>query len=93
MSRWSLYCEDIFPSCTGCGIGAPFARYTRKNGINARELTDYCPNCGAKMTGIDECKGCPHSHNGEWQNNGICFACRDDTWVYGKRQNERILKE
>lgn len=93
MARWKVYEGEKCPSCTGCGMGAPFARYTRKNGLGARTITDYCPSCGARMKGIDECNDCPHSHAGEWQDNGICFACRDDTWIYGKKQNERILKD
>lgn len=73
-------------------MGAPFARYRRNNGTNARDITNYCASRGAKMTGIDKCTDCLHSHNGEWQDNGICFACRGDTWIYRKKQNERILK-
>lgn len=92
MARWKLYEGETALSCTHCGMAAPFTRYTRKNGLNAREITDYFPSCGAKMTGIEECENCPHSHNGEWQENGICFACRGDTWIFGKKQNERILK-
>ena len=92
MAKWKVYDGDIFPSCTACGMPAPFARYRQRNGINAREITDYCSSCGAKMTGIDECASCPNSLNGEWQDNGICFACRGDTWIYGKKHNERILE-
>lgn len=93
MAKWKVYYDDIFPSCSQCGSAAPYERYTRKNGINARRITDYCPDCGAKMTAIDECADCPHSRNGEWQENGICFACRGVTWVYGKKQNARILEK
>lgn len=92
-ARWKVYVGDKTLSCTSCGMSAPFARYIRKNSTDAREITDYCPNCGAKMRGIDECTDCPHSSNGEWRDNGICFACRGDTWVYGKKHNERILKD
>ena len=91
--RWEVYVGDKSPHCTSCGMWAPFAQYNRKHGTNARSITDYCPYCGAKMRGIDECIDCPHSSNGEWQDNGICFACRDDVWVYGKKHNERILKD
>lgn len=93
MARWKVYERDNFPSCTDCGHGAPFARYRRGNGIYGVEITDYCPYCGKKMTGIDECIECPYSKNGEWQDNGICFACRGDTWLPGKKQNDRILRE
>lgn len=93
MARWKVNDGDNCPSCTHCGMVAPFARYRRKNGLNARTITDYCPHCGAKMTAIDECADCPHSKNGEWQENGICFACRGDTWAYGKKQNARILEK
>jgi len=93
MAKWKTFCGEKAPQCTSCGMWMPFARYTRKNGIEAREITDYCPSCGAKMTGIDECTSCEYSCNGEWQDNGICFACRGDTWVYGKKHNERILNK
>lgn len=93
MARWTVYEGSKCPSCTSCGMGAPFARYRRKNGVNAREITDFCSSCGKKMTGMDECKECPHSKDGEWQDNGICFACRGDTWTPGKKHNERILQE
>ena len=93
MAHWKLYKGETALSCTHCGMGAPFARYRRKNGLNAREITNYCPFCGSKMTGIDECKDCPHSKNGEWQENGICFACRGDTWILGKKQNKRLFEQ
>ncbi len=93
MAKWKLFEGETAPFCTSCGMSAPFARYTRKNGINARYITDYCPHCGSKMTGIDECVDCLYSRNGEWRDNGVCFACRDDAWVYGKKHNERILKD
>lgn len=91
MAKWKVYDGGKAPQCTRCGMWAPFARYTKKNGINAREITDYCPNCGEKMKGIDECQDCEYGNNGEWQDNGICFACRGNSWVYGKKQNERVL--
>lgn len=43
------------------------------------------------MMGIDECQDCQYGNNGEWQDNGICFACRGNYWVYGKKQNEMVL--
>lgn len=93
-AQWKVFYEgDETPSCTSCGMGAPYARYKRKNGHGAGCIADYCPNCGAKMTGIDECVDCPYSSNGEWRDNGICFACRGDTWVYGKKHNERLLED
>ena len=93
VARWKVYDGDLCPTCTHCGMGAPYARYKRGNGLNGRELTDYCPTCGAKITAMDECKDCSFSDNGEWQDNGICFACRGDTWLPHKKQNERILKQ
>ena len=68
--------------CSGC-------KYVFKKELLWKD--NYCPNCGYKMTGIDECFNCKYSDNGEWNDNGICFACREDTWIYGKKQNERIL--
>lgn len=91
MARWKVFDGEHAPQCTHCGMYAPFARYSRKTGQNGRKISDYCPNCGAKMTGIDECLNCKYSNNGEWNDNGICFACRGYTWIYGKKQNERIL--
>lgn len=88
MARWKVYDGDQTLSCTHCGMVAPHARYRRKNGINALDITDYCPHCGAKMTGIDECYNCCESKDGNWQDNGICFACRGTTWLPGRRHNE-----
>lgn len=93
MAHWKVYEGDNFPSCTSCGMCAPYARYRRQTGANARDITDYCPSCGEKITGIDECMECPYSKDRQWQENGICFACRGDTWVSGKKQNERILQK
>lgn len=90
-ARWKVSCGTKAPHCTACGMWAPFARYSRKTGVNARELTDYCPHCGAKMTGMDECSECPFSQHGEWCDNGICFTCRGDVWIYGKQHNKRTL--
>lgn len=93
MARWKIYDGEKAPQCTHCGMWAPFARYRRRTGLNGRDITPYCPECGAKMEGIDECYTCPEAKDGKWQDNGICFACRSDTWVYGKKHNERILKK
>ena len=54
MARWKVYDGERAPQCTHCGMWAPFARYRRKTGLNGRQMSDYCPDCGAKMTGIDE---------------------------------------
>lgn len=86
--RWKVYSGENAPQCTSCGMWAPSAYYRRRNGQGARDLTDYCPNCGAKMTAFDECEGCPESENGSWQDNGICFACREKVWVYGRKHRE-----
>lgn len=93
MAKWKVYKDEKAPQCTHCGMWAPFARYRRGRGTNARELTDFCPNCGAKMLAIDECETCKYAKDGNWQENGICYACRGDTWIYGKVQNERVLKD
>lgn len=90
-AKWKVYDGEKCPQCTHCGMGMPFARYTQKTGVNGREITDYCPNCGSKMIAIDQCEDCPHAENGYWQDDGICFACREDTWVYG--QPIRVYEE
>ena len=74
-AAWKYMYDDI-PACSHCGIGAPFARYKRKNGINARDLTNYCPNCGALMDKIKMCKDCDWSDKGNknW-GSGICLNC------------------
>ena len=92
MAVWKVYNGEKAPQCTHCGMWAPFARYTRRTGVNARYLADYCPSCGAKMTAIDECGECMYADNGQWQDNGICFACRGEAWVYGRKQNEHVLE-
>lgn len=83
MAGWKVYRGEKAPQCTGCGMWAPFARYKRKTGQNARTLTDYCPSCGRKMEFCDDCAECEYAVDGKWQDNGICFACRGDAWVYG----------
>jgi hypothetical protein len=93
VAKWKVYKGEIAPQCTRCGMWMPFARYRRGQGTNAREITDFCPTCGAKMFAIDECKTCKYSKDGNWQENGICYACRGDTWIFGKKHNERILKK
>lgn len=93
MAKWEVYEGNTYPSCTHCGMSAPFARYSRKAGLNARYITDFCPYCGSKMTAIDECAECPYATVGHWNGDGICFACRGSTWIYGKKQNERILED
>ena len=92
MAQWKVYNGETAPQCTGCGMWAPFARYRRKNGMNARKLTDFCPNCGRKMEGCSDCAECKYAENGKWQDNGICYACREDPWVYGRKQYERVYK-
>ena len=93
MGRWKVYNGDKFPSCTSCGREAPHARYNRKNGTNAREITDYCPNCGNRMLGMDDCLSCQYANDGRWQDKGICFACREKPWVFGKKQNIGLSKD
>lgn len=89
-ARWRVYGKEKAPQCTGCGMWMPFARYRRKNGLNAREITDYCPSCGAKIIGYDDCEDCPCSNNGKWQDNGICYACRGDAWVFGRPRRVKM---
>lgn len=91
-ARWMVFDGDLTPSCSHCGMAAPSARYRRKDGVNAHELTEFCPSCGAKITAMDECKNCPHAEDGKWQDNGVCFACREKTWLPGQKHNDYILK-
>lgn len=35
------------------------------------------------MIAIDQCSDCPHAENGCSREDGICYACREDAWVYG----------
>ena len=80
--EWKVYDADT-PQCTHCGMWMPFARYRRRTGRNAREITDFCPSCGSKMTAMPMCGDCTYGH-GEWKNDGICFACKEQIWVPGK---------
>lgn len=93
MAKWKIYKGEKAPQCTSCGMWAPFARYRRGQGTNAREITDYCPTCGKKMNAIDECETCKYAKEGNWQENGICYACRGKPWIYGKPQNAEVLKD
>lgn len=80
MAEWKVYEFDT-PQCTSCGMWMPFARYRKCNGINGREITNFCPHCGQKMTAIPICKQCSYAKEGNWKDDGICFACRERVWV------------
>lgn len=79
MAKWKVWEADT-PQCTHCGMWMPFARYRRGQGTNAREITNYCPWCGKKMTAMPMCAGCEYG-NGEWKDDGICFSCREQVWI------------
>ena len=80
--KWRVYDYDT-PQCTHCGMWMPFARYRRGQSTNARSITDFCPSCGAKMIAMPMCETCKYG-NGEWKDDGICFACRGQVWIPGK---------
>lgn len=42
-SKWEISCDGYYPYCKECQYEPP-----RETG-----MTDYCPNCGAKMDGED----------------------------------------
>ena len=42
-ARWEICCDGYYPYCSNC-----------KNEPQGREMTDFCPNCGARMIGGDE---------------------------------------
>lgn len=81
MAEWRAYEADT-PQCTSCGMWMPFARYRRGQGTNAREITDYCPHCGRKMTAMPMCGECKYGQ-GAWKEDGICYACRSQVWIPG----------
>lgn len=37
-AKWEICCDGYYPYCSSC-----------KREPQGREMTDYCPNCGAKM--------------------------------------------
>ena len=39
-SKWDICCDGYYPYCLHCRCEPP-----------GREMTKYCPNCGAKMDG------------------------------------------
>lgn len=39
-SKWEICCDGYYPYCMNCKAEPP-----------GREMTKYCPNCGAKMDG------------------------------------------
>lgn len=82
MAEWKVWDYDT-PQCTHCGMWMPFARYRRGQGTDARWITDFCPQCGAKMTAMPMCCNCEHG-KGEWKDDGICYACREQVWIPGK---------
>lgn len=81
MAEWKVYELDT-PQCNSCGMWMPFARYRRGQGTNAREITDYCPHCGKKMTAMPMCGNCDYG-KGAWKEYGICYACREQVWIPG----------
>ena len=82
MAEWKVWDYDT-PQCTHCGMWMPFARYRRGQGTDARWITDFCPNCGAKMTAMPMCCNCEYG-KGAWKDDGICYACREQVWIPGK---------
>ncbi len=42
-SKWEICCDGYYPYCLNCRAEPP-----------GREMTKYCPNCGAKMDGGDK---------------------------------------
>lgn len=52
VKKWDEYVEDIYWDCSVCGY-VPYegADYIRKN-----HLSNFCPNCGAKMIKKDSIK-------------------------------------
>lgn len=82
MAEWIVF-ECDTPQCSHCGMWMPFTRYRRGQGTNARSITDFCPNCGKKMTAMPMCASCVYG-NGKWKDDGICFACREQVWTPGK---------
>ena len=82
MAEWIVYEADT-PQCTSCGMWMPFARYRRGQGTDARYITNYCPNCGSMMTAMPMCGDCKYG-NGEWKEDGICYACREQVWIPGE---------
>lgn len=41
-SKWEICCDGYYPYCRNCGREP-----------QGREMTKFCPNCGAKMDGGD----------------------------------------
>ena len=54
MAEWRVYEADT-QQCTYSGMWMPFARYRCGQGTDAREITDFCPSCGRKMTAMPMC--------------------------------------
>lgn len=82
MAEWRVFEADT-PQCTHCGMWMPFARYRRGQGTDARNITDFCPACGKKMTAMPMCGSCEYG-KGAWKDDGICYACREQVWIPGK---------
>lgn len=84
MSEWRVYTADI-PRCTSCGMWMPFARYRRGQGTDAREITDYCPHCGKKMTAMPMCSGCSYG-KGAWKEEFFKIFCEHFNSFLGLRR-------
>lgn len=50
MAEWRVYEADT-PQCTSSGMWMPVTGYRCGQGTDAREIMNYCSNCGAKMDG------------------------------------------
>lgn len=91
MAEWKVYDELDVPQCTHCGMFMPFARYKKGHGTEARDVTDFCPYCGSKMTAMPQCHDC-HYGSGSWKDDGICYACREETWI-PKKSHRKVGEE
>ena len=60
--------------------------------LTDRDL-DYCPHCGAQMDAFPDCAECEDAHCGEWCENGICFACRENAWITGRKHRKSLIEE
>lgn len=92
MAEWMEFGDGVL-CCSHCGMAAPYARYRRCQGVNAYDLADYCPHCGAQMDAFPDCAECEDAHCGEWRENGICFACRQNAWIKGRKHRKSLIEE
>lgn len=74
-----VMCRNVRTVGCGCHLQDTAVDRVRTEGA----LQTFVHIVGEKMTAMPMCKSCTYG-NGEWKDDGICFACREQVWIPGK---------